>query len=460
MKIEELNGKKIGIFGFGTEGESLLLYFTKHNIGDVTIFDEGTLSDKKLDIIKNSGAKFVSGRFNKESSAGIEIAFRSPGLRRQKIRDLLSEETELTTLTNLFFANHRGKIVAVTGTKGKSTTVGLIAEVLGQNEIKYFVGGNIGNPPLEFLDETDDDSFTILELSSFQTEDLQYSPDVALFLPITSDHLSFHASQGEHFNFHPTMENYLSSKAQLISKMGDDGIIIAYDAEKIRSFVSQSSAKKIYFSQSNVENGCGQDQNQIVCRGGNDTQIYNDVEMLCRENKIPQIDLIAAISFAYAMDLRADIQKIVQGFKKLPFRIEFIDEIDGVKYYNDSAATNPVSTIEAMKTIAQPYVLIMGGSSKGLAFNRLAKVASSDQNISTIYLFGQTSDEIESELIASNFKKPLFKKNSLSEVMSDIKNCPKNFSAVLFSPASASFDQFKSYRDRGESFNGLVKNAQ
>lgn len=459
MKIEELNGKKIGIFGFGTEGEFLLSYFAKHSIDNITIFDEGELSDQKADKIEESGAKIVLGPFVKENCKEIEVAFRSPGLKRDAIADLLPTDAELTTLTNLFFANHKGKIVAVTGTKGKSTTVGLLAKVFAQNGHKYFVGGNIGNPPLDFLDETIEDSFSILELSSFQTEDLQYAPDVALILPISSDHLSFHENQGRHFNFHPSVDNYLESKAQMIQKMSEDEMIIAYDSENIKKIISPSAAQKVYFAEHPIQTGCGLVEDRLECIIEQRKQSFSEVTKFSRLMKIPRIDLIATLTFAFVMNFTVDIKKISNDFEKLPFRIELVETRDGIKYYNDSAATNPVSTIEAMRTMGENYVLIMGGSSKGLAFDVLAQAASRDENLKAIYLFGQTANEISDELKKAGFKKPVSKNSTLNEVISLIMNSSKDFFTVLFSPASASFDQFSSYRHRGEFFNELVKNG-
>ncbi len=459
MKIEELNGKKIGIFGFGTEGESLLSYFSKHSIDNITVFDEGELSDQKALEIERSGAKLVLGPFAKENCAETEVAFRSPGLKRDSILGLLPNNAKLTTPTNLFFANHRGKIIAVTGTKGKSTTVGLLAEVFAQNGHKYFVGGNIGNPLIKFLDETTDDSFCVLELSSFQTEDLEYAPDVALILPITSDHLSFHANQGIHFNFHPSMEDYLGSKGQLIKKMGADGLIIAHDSENIRKIISTTPAQKVYFSDHAVETGCGLVEDRLECVIEQRKHAFGDITGLCEKMKIVQIDLIAALTFAFAMHYTVDTNKVSDNFKKLPFRIELVENRDGVKYYNDSAATNPVSTVEAMKTMGEGYVLIMGGSSKGLAFDDLAKEAANDGNLKAVYLFGKTADEIFEALKKTGYEGAISKNSTLDEAMSSISKSSKDFSSVLFSPASASFDQFNSYKHRGEHFNRLVKNG-
>ena len=457
MKKEQLLGKKIGIFGFGAEGESLLDYFIRHSISDVVVLDEGGLSDEKIDKIKQSRAKLILGEFRKENCLNIDIAFRSPGLKFEKIKNLLPEGIQISSLTNLFFAEHKGKIVAVTGTKGKSTTVGLIAEVLKQNGVPYFIGGNIGVSPLGFVDETNENTISVLELSSFQLEDLQYAPDVAVILPLYLDHLDYHQHQGISANYHSKEEDYLNAKGRIVENMKTDGLIVAYDAPNIQQIISQSPAMKINFSEKSVERGCFFQDEDIKCVNFNGEKKFSEILKVSKQHKIIPINTLAAMTFAYVLGLEVDIQGLFTSYKKLPYRIEKIGEIGGIQYFNDSAATNPISTIEAMGTMDDKYALIMGGSSKDLRFNNLAKEAAKDSNLVKIFLIGQTADEIENELKIAQFRGLILRKKDLKEVISGIRGGEGLYKNVLFSPASASFDQFKNYKDRGEAFNNLVR---
>jgi UDP-N-acetylmuramoylalanine--D-glutamate ligase len=458
MKIENLKNKRIAIFGFGREGKALLEYLTRHGAQPIAVFDEGELKQEDISLLEKSGTKLVPGPFKEENCKDIEVAFRSPGLSLKSIRGMLPQNAKITSLTNLFFANRKGKIVAVTGTKGKSTTVGLVAQILKQNNLKHFVGGNIGNPPLGFLDETTDDSYSVLELSSFQTEDLQYPPDVAIILPISADHLDYHKNQGEHFNFHESQEDYLAAKARLVQHMKDDSLLVAYDSGNVREIVLPTRARKIYFQENNsTQVGCFPDGEKTKCVFEGREDGFDGIDKLSREKKVPIVNILAAVTFGFALDLKVDVNSLLSSFQKLPLRIEFVGEIGSIKYYNDSAATNPVSTIAAMKTMTENYSLICGGSSKGLSFRKLAQTASSDRQLVKVFLYGQTSDEIKAQLDAAGFSKPVIKRENLSQIIKEISVAPEGFKTVLFSPASASFDQFKNYVERGETFERLVK---
>jgi UDP-N-acetylmuramoylalanine--D-glutamate ligase len=238
--------------------------------------------------------------------------------------------------------------------------------------------------------------------------------------------------------------------------MKKDSLAILYNSEDTKGMVADLDLRVLYFSKSEIESGCYLRGDDLSCRFNNKDGDYKNIVGLSRNNKIPIINIMATLSFAFAFDLKVDTEKLTRDFSRLPFRIEFVCESDGIKYYNDSAATNPISTIEAMKTVMQKYVLIMGGSSKNLKFDELADFALQDKNIVAVYLIGETAHEIQDELLRVGFKKPIIMAGNLDVALGDIKRSKDRFEAVVFSPASASFDQFKNYKDRGEYFNKLV----
>jgi UDP-N-acetylmuramoylalanine--D-glutamate ligase len=455
MKLSDLKDKKIGIFGFGQEGQALFKYLTRHSIGRITVFDETDLPAEKRFLVESGKADLICGKFEKPKCADIDVAFRSPGLKRDKIQALLRPDAVLSSLINLFCGEHKGRIVAVTGTKGKSTTVGLISEILKQNSVKYFVGGNIGNPPIEFLDETTEDSISVLELSSFQLEDFDGKSDVAIILPIFPDHLDYHQNQGETFNFHNSEAEYFIAKSQIIKNMDHNSLIIAFDREDIRRMINASAAKKILFGRSGVGAGCFLKGVDVICEDLAKSATFKDIQILCHNNKVPITNALAAITFAFSQNLNIE-SSVFENFKKLPFRIELVGEVKNIKYYNDSAATNPISTIAAMETMTEPYALIMGGSSKGLSFDEFANIAKKQEHLKKVFLFGQTANEIQASLIKADFASPVIKMQNLANIISAVKEDNSGSKSVLFSPASASFDQFANYKQRGEHFNGLV----
>jgi len=437
----------VAIFGFGVEGQSLAWYLLKHNVGDLVIFDEGELSRSATSELKARGVIFQQGPFEKQNLRRVTLAFRSPGIQRARLKKILPSSAVISSLNNVFFAQAKGQIIAVTGTKGKSTTVKLLEAILKAAGKKVFVGGNIGRSTLDFVDGTNDDSISLVELSSFQLEDLKRSPHVAVILPVIVDHLDYHQN----------LDEYLRAKAAITKYSGEDDLIIVADQANALKIAALGKGKKYIFSARAVEQGCHLSAGAASCRGGGARKVFPGLTELSRLEKIPVVDLLAAVTCAFALGFDFSLEKAMKRFEKLPLRLEFSGEKNGVKYYNDSASTNPVSTIAAMETMTGPYALIMGGSSKNLSFRSLAKAAQRDRNLQAVYLCGATGEQIERELIQAGFAREIVRKKTLAEVLVEIqKKQSPSFQAVLFSPASASFDQFKNYRERGKVFNELL----
>ncbi|MCX6809329.1 MAG: UDP-N-acetylmuramoyl-L-alanine--D-glutamate ligase [Candidatus Berkelbacteria bacterium] len=435
--------KNIGVFGFGVEGRSLVKYLLSHDAQNIIVFDE----KQKDELVVNNyeKVKFIFGEFNRNDYSKIDIAYRSPGVEVDRLKSVLPENVEISSPTNLFFETHKGKIIAITGTKGKSTTALLITKILELNNKNVFTGGNIGSAALDFVDQIDDDSYSVLELSSFQICDLKYSPDVAVILPILSDHLDHHKNEGEYFSAKMNLTNFMQS--------GD--FIISYDDPNIKLFVEKIEARKLYFSEDRKTSDCHLEE-ELICSKNDQKMKVEKIKDLSQEKKIPEIDLIAAAAFSFALDLKCDLTEVLHDFKKMPYRIEFVGQKNGLNFFNDSAATNPISTIEAIKTMVDPFALILGGSSKNLKFNDLAKAIKENKLIRLIYLSGETANEIEKELSRIGLQTLIKKCSSLQEIFFNLKN-QNNFSAVLFSPACASFDQFSNYAERGQGFNNLFQ---
>jgi len=418
MKISKIEKKKIGIFGFGVEGRATLNYFRKHHINNIVVFDEREI-DSKVDFEKRIG------KFENLKVDDLEVAFRAPGIKRSRLKKILPENVCITSATNLFFAECKGKVLAVTGTKGKSTTVQLLSYMLKAANKEVFSGGNIGAPLLGFVDQTSNDSICVIELSSFQLQDLDGAPDLAVILPIFPDHLDYHEDEQE----------YLEAKSSIVKLMTKKDVVFCAKQELARKIVAPTRARIFYFAQGDSA----------------------EVTAAAKKFKIPEINLAATAAIGEYLKLKVNIEKIAQNFQRLPFRIQFLQRGEGVEFYNDSASTNPISAITAMETMSVPYFLIAGGSSKNLKFDLMAQAAKQDKNLQAVYLIGETAGEIEAELVRADFQKPVYSLGDLDHVLREIKKNLRQVKAVLFSPASASFDQFKNYKDRGKAFNHLVK---
>jgi len=420
MKINDLQGKNIAIFGFGVEGQSLSNYLSRKGIIEVKIYDENKSGTD------SSGVKFIPGKFEDQDLSTVDVAFHSPGVRTDRLKKILPKTAKITTLTNLFFANHLGKIIAITGTKGKSTTSTLIGTILNKAGFKTFIGGNIGKSLLDFIDQTTDDSYSVIELSSFQLQDIEYGPDIAVILPIIIDHLDYHKDE----------EEYHSAKSKIVEYM-KDGLVIYSPDDTTNKIISSYTGKKVEIN----------------------TSIFPDLEKMSINLKTPKVNLAAALTLAKELDIKPDLRDLSENFIKPQFRIEPVGTAYGKIFYNDSASTNPISTLAAMGVMDGKYALILGGSSKNLNYNVLAEKIKNDQRVAKVFLIGETGGEIADELANADSSVKILETGNIQNTFDEIAKDNDDYSSVLFSPASASFDQFKNYRDRGDIFTRLVQSA-
>lgn len=440
--LEEIVAKKIGIFGYGIEGRSTINFLVLNGAKNIKVFDEKEILNKE----KIDGVLFYCGSFENQNYEGIELAFRSPGVKFQRLRAVLPYAVKISSLTNLFFSLAKGKKIIVTGTKGKSTTANIIYKIFKDNKLDVYLGGNVGNSLLDFVDELKNESYTIAELSSFQLQDFEGAADCCVYLPILIDHLDYHKD----------FDEYLHAKKQAMNGMKKEGLVILPFDELSNKLTENKEMKYYYYSTSEIESGCYLDRANCVCRDGVEISTIKDIEILSKEHKIPIVNLLAAITLSYKLNLNINLKENLKEFNKPQFRIEKINTSSDIEFFNDSASTNPISTIEALKLMTKPVAVIMGGSSKNLNYSDLAQVLKSNKMVQSIFLIGETADEIQRALNDISFEKKILKKNNLDEVFEDLILGEKDYGSILFSPASASFDQYQNYKDRGEAFTKLV----
>ena len=444
MKLEEVIKKKIAILGFGIEGEALVEYLSSKGAKDLTVFDVKDQPTDKRSRLEKLEIGLVVGKFEDADLNKYNYIFRSPGINLERIKGIVSDPATISSATNLFFAQCKARIVGITGTKGKSTTAKIIEKILRLNNKNVFLGGNIGTVPLKYLDQLSSDSTVVVELSSFQLDDLAYSPQIAIILPVTSDHL----------NYHRNTSDYVSAKSNICRYQGETDAVIFYDGGQSREIAAFSKGKKLAYLDHLSEDGCSIRGEDVVCGG---ELVATGAVLYSSKLKIPLVDIIAAVAFANMMNFEISLDEVFKDFEKMPYRIEFIGEKNGVKFYNDSASTNPVSTIAAVKIFDQPYLLIAGGSSKGLDYAEMANILSRDQNLKGVYLYGSTATEIEDALKSSGYGGEIHRSSDLAGSVEGLKDRLHEVKSVLFSPASASFDQFDNYAKRGEYFSDLIK---
>jgi len=448
---------KIAILGYGIEGRAVTKYLLRHGFKSLTIYDE-RVEIKELP----EGVKTQLGEKAFLNLLGQEVIFRSPGiaLLRPELRSVKEAGAEFTSQTEYFFENCPCQIIGISGTKGKGTTTVLTSEILKKGAKRVFVGGNLGNPPIDFLDELTPDDIVVLELSSFQLEDLSLSPHLAIVLNVSSDHLDYHSSVTE----------YKRAKEALVKHQKENDIaIINMDYEGSRAFSTLGAGKKYGYSkgphgESTLQDAHFEGENIVIF--GEVVAQKKDIALRGEhnyENALPA----CLVGKLFGIE-NEDIITALREFIGLPHRLEFVCEKNGVKYFNDSFSTTPETSIAGVRAFTEPLILIAGGSEKFSDFTLWARACALATNLKTILLIGLTADRMEEALqgaIAENDNpKPtplqIIRAKSLEDAFLMLKTQALPGDIVLLSPACASFDQFENYKKRGEAFRKLAKEGQ
>ncbi len=438
---------RVAILGYGVEGRSALEYWRKGN--DITICDSNPGADLPAGVDRQLGDNYLANldRFN--------LIIRSPSVHPKEIVAANSERilSKVTSVTEEFFRVCPVPVVAITGTKGKGTTTVLIAELLKAYGQRVLVGGNIGVAALDLLrQDMRQIDWVVLEISNFQLIDSRVSPRIAVCVMIAPEHL----------NWHTDMREYIDAKKNLFKYQGNDDRAVFnrlndYSAE----IVGVSPAFKVSYEVPPL--GTNPTEKSGVYVMGD--QIYvddepvfavSDIALLGRHNLENVCAALAAVWKVIDGDPIA-IRQALTTFKGLPHRLEFVRELDGVTFIDDSFGTTPESTIVALQTFDQPKVLILGGSDKGVEFDDLAKSVV-DFNMRGIVVIGQTANKIKAALTAAGYKEPIVDGgDSIANIVSAARHLAQPGDVVLLSTACASFGLFKNYKDRGEQFAATVK---
>ena len=443
---------KIAIAGYGVEGKSNYAYWNTPE-HDVAIADERAVLD---DVPEGVSTILGEGAFKKLQD--FDLVIRSAGVAPRKI----TTHGKIWSATNEFFAQCAEKnvpIIGVTGTKGKGTTCSLIASILRSAGETAHLVGNIGTPALDILPEIQENDIVVYELSSFQLWDLERSPQIAVVLMIEPDHLDVHAD----------FEEYLEAKANIRRYQKYSDVCIYHptntfsekvagtplEYETVEEWKGKSSlifAHKYAVDDDNeayVRDGFFCVQGRQICSIDN-LQIagVHNVENAC-----------AAISaITELLDWRTVItdEHVAEGlrnFHGLPHRLKFVRDIRGVRYYDDSIATTPGSAIAALRAFNQPKLIILGGSDKGADYSEIITVAK--QTNSRVLAIGQTGAKIH-QLCLERGVSVEREEGLMPDVVNHAAAMAHPGDIVILSPASASFDQYKSYADRGEQFVAAV----
>ena len=344
----------------------------------------------------------------------------------------------------------KGKIAAITGTNGKTTTTALVGEIVKAHNAKTIVVGNIGIPYTELCDTTDDDSDTVAEISSFQLETvIDFHPNVSAILNLTPDHL----------NRHYTFENYGNVKFSITKNQTmDDVTVLNYDDEHTRAMGEKAKdhCHVVYFSRlEKPAGGVYVEDGDIILEDGDkkiNVLAIKDLKLMGAHNVE---NVLAAVGISYYMGVPVDvIRDVATSFKAVAHRIEYVDTVDGVAYYNDSKGTNPDAAIKGIQAMVAPTFLIGGGYDKGSEYDEW--IEAFDGKVKWLVLIGQTAQKIADCAKRHGFNSIIFEEN-LQDAVAYCHENAVDGDAVLLSPACASWGQFDNYEQRGDMFKEYVR---
>ncbi|MBQ9081283.1 MAG: UDP-N-acetylmuramoyl-L-alanine--D-glutamate ligase [Clostridia bacterium] len=442
-----LKTQKFLVAGISRSGLSAARLLISHG-ATAYVYDEMTSStiEKNITQLKSLGAIVVTSERLKEAIEVCDVLVLSPGIpidhslpvAFKKAGKKIIGEMELGTL---FL---KATAVAVTGTNGKTTTVGLLKEILQRSGKKVIACGNVGRPLCDCVEELDYDDIAVIEVSSFQLESLSsLRAHVYVELNITEDHL----------NRHYNMENYIFLKGKLL-KNGTESefAVLNYDDQTVRDFSQKTKARAVWFSLREKVDGAYLYDGELFWKN----EKIISVKELSTSGMHNVANTLAAISVAKLFGLENEtIAQGIASFKGIRHRIEKVAEIDGVSYVNDSKATNVDATVKALEGMTGETVLLLGGKDKGYDYDALFEVIKRSSVVHVV-LYGENRFKLLSAAVRANYRRAtLCPELEMAVRFAAVLATPKQ--TVLLSPASASFDAFSGYEERGDCFTELVK---
>src|SRR6267378_1244741 len=442
----ELKDKRVLVVGLGKSGVASSL-FLKSRGARVTVSDSKPEAELRNEILLllDHGITVETGGHGDRTFRGQDLIVVSPGVpfdapQLEQARTLGEPVIGEVELAAQFLA---GRIVAITGANGKTTTTTLAGEIVAAGKFPTLVGGNIGTPAISLGDQARPDTWTILEVSSFQLETIiSFRPRIAVILNVTPDHL----------DRHKTFTNYVAAKARIFENQQPDDFTVLNADPTTAELASRTRAQLSWFSRKReVEKGTFVRGANIIFRNGKNEREIMPLSEIPLKGAHNLENVLAAISIGGLVGCQpAQIRDAVRNFKAVEHRLEFVAQVAGVDYYNDSKATNVDATIKALESFPANIHLILGGKDKGSDYSLLNHLLR--QRVKRVYTIGAAAAKIESQIKevevvhAETLENALRKANALTQA-GDV---------VLLAPACASFDQFKNYEQRGRVFKEIV----
>ncbi len=452
-----LNGKKVAFIGAGVTNQTCIELFVKH--GAIV-----TLCDKKTNVkqfnefgdkLVNWGVKLSLGEHYLDGLTNQNIIMRTPGFEyyTKQLQDAKECGAKVTSEMELFFELCPCKIIAVTGSDGKTTTTTLIAKILESAGETVHLGGNLGRALLPIAQDINKTDWAVVELSSFQLISMKQSPDIAVVTNVTPNHLDHHKD----------MQEYIDAKRNILIYQNDNcKAVLGFENDISNKMQSDVKGKLNWFTRkSKVDIGAYvNDEGMLVFKEKNKiTEIINKDDIALR-GKHNIENVLAAAAAVWEIIPTCYITKVANEFAGVEHRIEPVRVLNGVTWYNDSIATSPTRVIAGLKSFNQKLIIIAGGSDKGISFAPMVPVLL--QHVKTIILTGATAKKIEDAIIEHdeyrNSTLKIIHANNMEQAVQFANNTAVSGDIVSLSPACASFDTYSNFEERGRHYKELVNN--
>lgn len=448
MKLE---GENVLVFGSGISGIGAADLLKQVGANPI-IYDGNEELDReeiRSRMKDGAGTKVILGELSEEEMDRLDLVVLSPGVPTDLpvVKSLKARNLTIWGEVELAYQMGKGRVLAITGTNGKTTTTAMLGKIMEDYLDSVYVVGNIGTPYTSVALDMKEDTVTVAEISSFQLETIQdFCPQVSAILNITEDHL----------NRHHTMEEYIRVKEQITSNQTSDQVcVLNYEDMTLREFGKQIPARVVYFSSLQpLERGIYLDGEDIVLATEQEKIVITSTDRL----KILGIHnyentMAAAVMAYYAGVPVENIRRSIESFTAVEHRIEYVTEKNGVVYYNDSKGTNPDAAIKGIQAMNRPTLLIGGGYDKDSTYEEW--IESFDGKVRYLVLIGQTREKIQEAAHNCGFKNTILAED-LEEAVRICAGMARKGDAVLLSPACASWGQFENYEQRGRMFKEYV----
>ncbi len=446
--IAKLENKNIAILGFGREGKSTYTFIRKH-MGNIplTIVDKKDYSDDEL-VKDDANLTFVSGDNYLDDLNKYDLIMKTPGI---SLKDIHNEQVlnKITSQIELVLEVNRQNIIGITGTKGKSTTSSLTYEVIKAQNPNVYLMGNIGVPVLSEIDNIQKDSLLVIEMSSHQLEFLKYSPHIGCILNLYQDHLDHAGNVDHYYNIKMNMFRNQTNKDYAFYSSDNEEL-----NKRVKELKPHSLLTDIRFDDKDIHPNCIRLKNHKYVFI-NQRLVYEDGKRnIIGDHNLKNIMFVLGIAHILGLDLNK-AQETISNFKGLKYRMEYIGTNNDVKYYNDTIATIPEATMNAINAIGDVDTLIFGGLDRHIDYTKFTEFLSTC-NVSNLVCMPTTGTNI-GNILKENTNKNILFANTLDEAYALSQKYTKKGHSCLLSPAAASYEFFKNFEEKGAAFESIVK---